>query len=371
MKLSRFPTLLMLVLALGAGTLASVSLADDDDRDRESKASSRHDDRPLVIAHRGASGYRPEHTLASYELGARMGADYIEPDLVITKDGVLVARHEPEISTDDRRRSHHRSSPAAGRRRPSSAARSTGWFTEDFTLAELKTLRAKERIPRRAGQRPLRRPLPGADAPGGDRPRPAAVAPAGPPDRPVPRDSSTPRTSGDGAGARGTAAARCGATVFTDRRAGVRPVLRGRQPAGSSTTGRTPLLQLVRRARGHACRRARTDGELATAPACADRALRRRRGPVEGLRRAEGPGGSSRRADGFVRARTAPGCWSHPYTFRSENEFLPPSCAAGPTLAAYGNASASTSSSTSLGVDGLFADQPGHAPWRRVASPLQ
>ena len=54
---------------------------------------------PLVIGHRGASGYRPEHTLASYELAARQGADYIEPDLVITKDGVLVARHEPEIST--------------------------------------------------------------------------------------------------------------------------------------------------------------------------------------------------------------------------------------------------------------------------------
>jgi len=53
---------------------------------------------PLVIGHRGASGYRPEHTLASYELAARMGADYIEPDVVTTKDGVLVVRHEPEIS---------------------------------------------------------------------------------------------------------------------------------------------------------------------------------------------------------------------------------------------------------------------------------
>ena len=59
---------------------------------------------PLVIGHRGASGYRPEHTLASYELAARMGADYIEPDLVTTKDGVLVARHENEIGGHDRRR---------------------------------------------------------------------------------------------------------------------------------------------------------------------------------------------------------------------------------------------------------------------------
>src|ERR687894_2178440 len=96
-----------MIFALSTGVLASVSLADDDDdRDRGRKASSRHDDRPLVIAHRGASGYRPEHTLAAYELGARMGADYIEPDLVIARDGVLVARHEPEISgtTDVARR---------------------------------------------------------------------------------------------------------------------------------------------------------------------------------------------------------------------------------------------------------------------------
>ena len=101
---------------------------------------------PIVIAHRGASGYRPEHTLAAYELGARMGADYIEPDLVSTKDGVLVARHENEISgtTDVAERSEF-----AGRRTTKTidGAPLTGWFTEDFTLAELKTLRAKERIP--------------------------------------------------------------------------------------------------------------------------------------------------------------------------------------------------------------------------------
>jgi glycerophosphoryl diester phosphodiesterase len=102
--------------------------------------------RPLVIGHRGASGYRPEHTLASYELAARMGADYIEPDLVITADGVLVARHENEISgtTDVAARPEF-----AGRRTTKvvDGVSITGWFTEDFTLAELKTLRAVERIP--------------------------------------------------------------------------------------------------------------------------------------------------------------------------------------------------------------------------------
>jgi glycerophosphoryl diester phosphodiesterase len=101
---------------------------------------------PLVIGHRGASGYRPEHTLASYELAARMGADYIEPDLVSTRDGVLVARHEPEISTTTDVADH----PEFASRFKTKVIDGTefeGWFTEDFTLAELKTLRAKERLP--------------------------------------------------------------------------------------------------------------------------------------------------------------------------------------------------------------------------------
>ncbi|MFG1607655.1 glycerophosphodiester phosphodiesterase [Actinoplanes sp. NPDC049265] len=100
----------------------------------------------IVVGHRGASGYRPEHTLASYELAARTGADFIEPDLVSTRDGVLVARHEPEIggTTDVASRPEF-----AGRQRTVvlDGVPVTGWFTHDFTLAELKTLRATERIP--------------------------------------------------------------------------------------------------------------------------------------------------------------------------------------------------------------------------------
>ena len=94
---------------------------------------------PLIIGHRGACGYRPEHTLASYELAARMGADFIEPDLVTTKDHVLIARHEPEIggTTDVASRPEF-----AGRRTTKviDGITFTGWFTEDFTLAEIKTL---------------------------------------------------------------------------------------------------------------------------------------------------------------------------------------------------------------------------------------
>jgi len=105
----------------------------------------RHQD-PIVIGHRGASGYRPEHTLAAYRLAIRLGADYVEPDLVSTSDGVLVARHENEISGTTDVALH----PEFAARRTTKiidGAAVSGWFTEDFTLADLKTLRARERIP--------------------------------------------------------------------------------------------------------------------------------------------------------------------------------------------------------------------------------
>ena len=110
------------------------------------RTAGPHRGEPIVIAHRGASAYRPEHTLAAYQLAIDMGADYIEPDLVSTKDRVLVARHENEISgtTDVSTRPEF-----ADRKRTKviDGTPLTGWFTEDFTLAELKTLRAIERIP--------------------------------------------------------------------------------------------------------------------------------------------------------------------------------------------------------------------------------
>ncbi|MEO6185554.1 MAG: glycerophosphodiester phosphodiesterase [Steroidobacteraceae bacterium] len=100
----------------------------------------------ILIAHRGASGYLPEHTLPAYALAVLQGADYIEPDLVATRDGVLVARHENEISGTTDVAAHD---TFAGRRRVQTidGVLMDGWFTEDFTLAELKTLRARERIP--------------------------------------------------------------------------------------------------------------------------------------------------------------------------------------------------------------------------------
>jgi glycerophosphoryl diester phosphodiesterase len=103
--------------------------------------------RPIVIGHRGASGHRPEHTLAAYELAIDQGADFVEPDLVITKDGVLVARHEHRIdeTTDVAVRfPQRRTIKRVGTRAD------TGWFVEDFTLAELRNIRATERLATRS-----------------------------------------------------------------------------------------------------------------------------------------------------------------------------------------------------------------------------
>jgi glycerophosphoryl diester phosphodiesterase len=101
---------------------------------------------PIIIAHRGASAERPEHTLAAYERAIDQGADFIEPDLVATRDHQLVARHENEIgSTTDV--ADHPEFAARKTAKTIDGETVTGWFTEDFTLAELKTLRARERLP--------------------------------------------------------------------------------------------------------------------------------------------------------------------------------------------------------------------------------
>jgi len=116
-----YSTILFLLLTLLAADLAAES------------------SRPLVIAHRGASGYLPEHTLEGYALAIQMGADYIEPDLVLTKDGVLIARHDHYLSTttdiSDRSEFELRKKTIDLRQ---------DWYTEDFTLAEIKKLRAKQ-----------------------------------------------------------------------------------------------------------------------------------------------------------------------------------------------------------------------------------
>ena len=106
------------------------------------------EEHPLVIGHRGASGYLPEHTLQSYALAIKLGADYVEPDLVATKDGHLIARHEPDITNTTDVAQHPE---FADRRRTAiiDGAEYEGWFASDFTLAEIKTLRAVQTFPER------------------------------------------------------------------------------------------------------------------------------------------------------------------------------------------------------------------------------
>lgn len=137
----RFPlrtTLIAAVLVMGQGEAMSA--------DAPKPLSSPRLSSPIVIAHRGASGERPEHTLAAYDLAIGEGADVIEPDLVPTRDGHLVARHENEISGTTDVAAHPEFADRKTTKTIDGQAE-TGWFTEDFTLAELKTLRARERLP--------------------------------------------------------------------------------------------------------------------------------------------------------------------------------------------------------------------------------
>ncbi|WP_086847719.1 glycerophosphodiester phosphodiesterase [Amycolatopsis kentuckyensis] len=140
------------LLALAGLALLSVSgfaggaagAAESGSGDAVARGRGHHE--PVIIGHRGAPGYRPEHTLASYELAYRMGVDWVDVDLVPTKDGQLVARHEPEIGGTTDVAKH----PEFADRKKTvvlDGVTTTGWFTQDFTLAELKTLRAVERIP--------------------------------------------------------------------------------------------------------------------------------------------------------------------------------------------------------------------------------
>lgn len=136
----------LMLLAAGCASPSAPATDTPPDSPADSPMTASHTAHVLVIGHRGASALRPEHTLEAYRKAIEDGADLIEPDLVSTHDGVLVARHENEISgtTDVASRPEF-----AVRRttRTIDGERVTGWFTEDFTLAELKTLRARERLP--------------------------------------------------------------------------------------------------------------------------------------------------------------------------------------------------------------------------------
>jgi glycerophosphoryl diester phosphodiesterase len=288
----------------------------------------------LVIAHRGASGERPEHTLESYRLAISEGADYIEPDLVMTRDGVLIARHENEIggTTDVAR---HPEFAARRRTQVIDGETMTGWFTEDFTLAEIKTLRARERLPDlRPGNCafdgqflvPTFEEIMGLAAEANGRrsgarigvypetKHPAHFAGIGLPQEQVVLDVLQHH---------GYAA--MGSPVFIqsfDPR-------NLRQLRGMT---RLPLVQLLEHELGDL-------GEIATYADCI--------GIAKSLATPQG-----------VRAAHAVKLKVHVWTFRAENEFLPIDLRVGASPAAHGDLPAEIQRYLRLGIDGFFVDFP-------------
>jgi glycerophosphoryl diester phosphodiesterase len=336
-------------------------------------AAAAHHSKPqeadqLVIGHRGASGYRPEHTLAAYELAARQGADYIEPDLVVTKDGVLVARHEPEISTTTDVADHPEFA-ARKTTKPLDGVPTTGWFTEDFTLAELKTLRAKERIPalrpqntafdgrfeiptfqevidlRKRLSRELRREI-GI--------YPETKHPTYFRDRGLPLEERL---------------------VWALRRNGLdrkqAPVLVQSFEVGNlralDHVLRVPLVQLygAKTARPYdfvVSGDQRTYADLATPAGLASVArYAAGAGPSKDYIVPRDATGRSLPPTTFVCDAHDAGLVVHPYTFRAENTFLPLELRSSADPAQYGDFAAEVRQFFDLGVDGLFTDNPDRA----------
>ena len=337
------------------------------------ESSLAADSRPFVIAHRGASGYVPEHTLAGYFIAIQQGADYVEPDLVISRDGALLARHENEIGGTTDVASH-----------PEFAARKvtkkidgesvTGWFTEDFTLAELKTLRARERLPelRKANARyDGEFSIPTFDevldlVSAADAQRAAIARAAGLP--PPPRIGVYPETKHPSYFASLglhfdqqmlEALNRHGYSKRNDpiclqsfevanlkalRRRTDLPLVQLVAPTGQPfdftlAGDKRTYLDLL------------TDAGLAEIATYADAI-----GPHKWMVVQFGPEG--RKDTGLARRARAAGLGIHVWTLRAENEFLPPELRSSGDAAAHGDLNAEIRALLDAGITGFFSDQP-------------
>jgi len=359
------PLVAATLILLFAGIMAGPSFADrgrgDDDR-----GHGRHDNaKPLVIGHRGASGYRPEHTLASYELAARMGADYVEPDLVSTKDGVLVARHENEISgTTDVSAKPEFADRKATKTIDGSAV--TGWFTEDFTLAELRTLRAKERLPAVRQRNTIydgRYEVPTLQEVIGLTRRLS---------RELGRKIGIYPETKHPTYFRSIGLALEPPLVATLRRndlntAGARVFVQSFETGNLKALGRVlrvPLVQLLDAPGRQPFDLVGTSNTTTYADMATARGLRRIAkyadgvGPSKGYIVPRDAAGKSLAPTTFVPDAHAAGLQVHPYTFRDENQFLPLELRSSADPNAYGNAFAEYEQFFELGVDGLFTDNP-------------
>jgi glycerophosphoryl diester phosphodiesterase len=330
--------------------------------------------KPIIIAHRGASGHRPEHTLSSYRLGIEMGADFIEPDLVLTKDGHLVCRHENEIGGT----TNVATKPEFASRKTVKiidGERFEGWFTEDFTLAELKTLRARERLPQ---LRPANMAYDGQD----EIPTFAKVldlikgktAPSGLPigiypETKHPSHFDALGLSHDGPLVRAIKSAgldSAGAQIF------VQSFEVGNLKRLAGLT-KAPLIQLVSAEGGPADDATTTYANMTNDAGLAKIARYAAGiGPQKSMIIPTAADGTPQAATDLVARAHRAGLALHPWTFRAENYFLPLDLRKGtPTdprfQALAGDLASECQRFLALGVDGLFSDNPASAVAARDA----
>lgn len=288
----------------------------------------------VVIAHRGSSGERPEHTLESYRLAIAQGADYIEPDLVMTRDGVLIARHENEIggTTDV---ADHPEFAARRRTQRIGGEAVTGWFTEDFTLEEIKTLRARERLP---GLRPANRAYDDVL----EIPTFAEILALAAASR------ARPHAPGIGVYPETKHPAHFAALGLAQEP----PLLRALENFDYHRAGSPVFIQSFD---------PRNLRELAAkTPLPLVQLLEHSVGDIEEIARyAQAIGISKALTDARVVARAqACGLAVHVWTFRAENEFLPQAFKVGAEPAAHGDLAGEIAQFLALGIDGFFTDFP-------------
>jgi glycerophosphoryl diester phosphodiesterase len=318
---------------------------------------------PILIAHRGASGDRPEHTIEAYALAIEQGADFIEPDLVLTKDGMLVARHENEISgtTDVATRPEFAARKA---KKVIDGETFEGWFTEDFTLAELRTLRARERLPQLRPDNSAydgRFLIPTFD-------EIIALAKA--------RSAETGRTIGIYPETKHPSYfASIGLPHET-------PMLKALEKAGWTTADapvfiqsfevgnlkalskktRVRLIQLVAAEKGPADRPDQLYARMITPEGLAEIARYAQGiGPQKDLVIARSLVGSLKAPTSLVQDAHAAGLKVHPWTFRAENYFLPLNARTGVNPRARGDLASEVRAFLTAGVDGLFSDHVAEA----------
>lgn len=320
---------------------------------------------PTVIAHRGTSGYRPEHTLGSYQLALDMGAHVIEQDLVPTKDGHLVCRHENDITATTDVADH---AEFAGRKTTKSidGVELTGWFSEDFTLAELKTLRAKERIPGTRQHSTLydgrwevptfEEVLRWADREGRRRGRPVWLH----------VETKHPTYfRGIGLGLEAPLAELL--RRYNRHRKNSPVFLQSFEPTSVQRLNKlvdSPLVVLLSGAKSRPWDFVESGDPRTVADLIKPEGLKEIASYAQGLgptldlvipRTADGSLGEP---SSLVKDAHAAGLILHPYTMRNENTFLPANFRRGTDPAAYGDAFGAFKAYLATGIDGIFSDNP-------------